>query len=403
MRFIPVDAGEGLHFPLVESGLMLELLDHYQDTDAERREICQAFDRYTVQLEHAVGHGDRNLVGKLEDAVAADPTGCFHFDGHGRARLRVAGHDLAAGRFACAALGSLRGQSAEGAKLRLWVLEGTGAATDIGALQAVAPPNSLFQVASQFNCLESPGPRLARVQDYFFDPTQGPRASISAYPGTLLRHYAAPGPDGQRFVQRDGGPQLNLLHRVALEGVARVEGGYLLSTNVKNAATFATLVQEHFDEIEVGVHEGVPVVLGAAWDGLVKGERFITQVFTSTVAGGGYSRVDLSDDHWLIILRQLQRAAYLGTLLAAARLEQERAVLTLIGGGVFGNPLPLIWDSILWACRQVGPLLRRDLTVIVNGRNLTQGVRAESLKQAARHRGGDLLYCGPRRASFELL
>ena len=31
------------------------------------------------------------------------------------------------------------------------------------------------------------------------------------------------------------------------------------------------------------------------------------------------------------------RAAYLGTLLAAATLGQHLAVLTLIGGGVFGN------------------------------------------------------------------
>ena len=38
-----------------------------------------------------------------------------------------------------------------------------------------------------------------------------PRASISAFPATLLRHYAAPAPDGRRFVQQTGGPQIDLL------------------------------------------------------------------------------------------------------------------------------------------------------------------------------------------------
>ena len=33
-----------------------------------------------------------------------------------------------------------------------------GSATDIGSLQATAGPGMLFQVASQFNCLEAPGP-----------------------------------------------------------------------------------------------------------------------------------------------------------------------------------------------------------------------------------------------------
>ena len=51
--------------------------------------------------------------------------------------------------------------------------------TDIGALQASAPPGSLFQVASQFNCLESPGAYVTPVAAYLGDPTQGPRASIS--------------------------------------------------------------------------------------------------------------------------------------------------------------------------------------------------------------------------------
>src|SRR5581483_7785035 len=110
---------------------------------------------------------------------------------------------------------------ATGGRLRLWVLDGAHPATDVGGLQATAPPGSLFQAASQFNCLESPGPYVTPGAQYFRDKTQGPRASISAFPGTLLRHYAAPRRDGERFVQTDA-DQLNLLADVLDPEVAQI-------------------------------------------------------------------------------------------------------------------------------------------------------------------------------------
>jgi hypothetical protein len=85
------------------------------------------------------------------------------------------------------------------------------------------------------------------------------------------------------------------------------------------------------------------------------------------------------------------RAAYLGTLLAAATLGQRLAVLTLIGGGVFGNPVPLIWDAIRWAAAETEPLLSRDLDVIINGRNLGDHMPRETILAGARERGGALL------------
>ena len=67
------------------------------------------------------------------------------------------------------------------------------------------------------------------------------------------------------------------------------------------------------------------------------------------------------------------------------------AVLTLIGGGVFGNPIPLIWDAIRWATAETEPLLSRDLDVIVNGRNLGGHVPRETILAGVRERGGALL------------
>jgi len=330
----------------------------------------------------------RKLVSSLEQRVAADP-GLFQFDREGFAVLE----DYQAGRFQCFSLGRLchlAPESSSGKKLSLWLFEGSGAATDIGALQASAPPKSLFQVASQFNCLEAPSPRLAEVHRYFDDPTQGPRASISAFPGTLLRHYHAPGRDGL-FVQRDGSPQLNLLHKVAWESVAKVKNGYLLPDSIGDPESFANLLRDHFEDIEVGLHEDVEVVLGANWDGPVEGSRTIHQVFTSTLAAGLYGVVDFEQESWLVICRQLQRAAYLGTLLSAAARGRKYAVLTLIGGGVFGNPVPLIWDSIVWACQEVKKRLIQDLVVIVNGRDLSRSMDLKKPALDVRALGGDVV------------
>ncbi len=207
-----------------------------------------------------------------------------------------------------------------------------------------------------------------------------------------MRHYAAPGADGRRFVQTDD-QQLNLLADAFGLDVARVQSGYLMTHNVRDPAALVAALTTRFESIRVGVHEGVQVVLGYDFEGSVDGSehRRIAQVFTSTVAGGGYSGGAMRGKEFEGACRQLLRAAYLGTLLAAATLGQRRAVLTLIGGGVFGNPIPLIWEAILWAVTEAEPLLADNLDVIVNGRNLGGHVARESILTEVRERGGALL------------
>jgi hypothetical protein len=269
-------------------------------------------------------------------------------------------------------------------------LAGDSPATDIGSLQSQAGAGTLFQVASQFNCLEAPWDELTSVVSYFGDPTQGPRASISAFPGTLLRHYRAPGRRGVPFVQTNDGPQIELLRDVCEPGMATVRNGYLRAGTIPHPKTFSATLEARFDAIRVGVHDDVEVVRGYNWDGAVSGAPRIAQVFTSTLAAGGYGSASGS---LLDVCRQLLRAAYLGTLLAATSLGRERVVLTLIGGGAFGNPPRLIWESILWALDQAESVVARDLDVVVNGRNLGEQLDRPTILQGVRARGGVLLAC----------
>jgi hypothetical protein len=377
-----------------------QLLEQAGDASREQS-LLRDLSVHVATVKASAGAGDPRQVGRIEAQVRADPQAAFRFDATGAATLRTTEASFPAGRFETPSIGMLRRAAAArrsgstGGRVRLWVLDGASPATDIGSLQATAGPGTLFQVASQFNCLESPGPSITPVAYYFSDPTQGPRASISAFPGTLLRHYAAPGGDGKRFVQTNDGQQLNLLEAVCSPGVAEVRSGYLTSTSIADRSAFAAALEARFEDIRVGVHEDVPVVLGYNWDGAVAGNRSIGQVFTSTFAGGGYSGASAGDSKYRPICTALLRAAYSGTLLAAAVLGRPKVVLTLIGGGVFGNPIPLIWESICWAIRETEPVVSEVMDVVVNGRNLGDHLRVEELLAEVRYRGGAVVQFGP--------
>ena len=378
---------------------LIDLITTDVSNPGEESRLLGAIASHAVALRASSGGGNRRWVGRAEEAVRTDPMGAFTFDSTGAAALTAAGHTWQAGRFEPVSIGDLRDRArrrasgATGAKVRLWVLDGAGLMTDIGSLQATSGSEGLFQVASQFNCLESPGPFVTAVANYFSDPTQGPRASISAFPATLLRHYAAPGPDGERFVQATDGRQIDLLADALGPGASR--NGYFTGEGVDDPDSAVAALEEHFDAIRVGVQDDAQVVLGADWDGAVEysAHRRIAQVFTSTVAGGGYGgEQHLGAGAFEAVSRQLLRAAYLGTLLAAAWLGRTRVVLTLIGGGVFHNPIPLIWDSIQWAIEEFDPLVPRDMEVVVNGRNLCRMVDLDrTVLPAVRARGGAVL------------
>ncbi len=379
---------------------MLDLLFALGNDPAAEPELLDGLDDHTERVLASRGRRDTSLVSAVEAVVAADPAGTISFDGRGRATVRVHDRSWAAGCFETPSVGSLRLRAAAKARVRgegvprLWVLDGEGAATDIGALQAFAPEGALFQAASQFNCLEAPGAFVTPVAAYLGDSTQGPRASISAFPATLVRHYAAPSRDGRRFTQDTRGEQINLLADVCGPDVAWVESGYLRGRTIADAEAFVEALHERFDEVRVGLHDDVEVVLGAHWDGAVETTHRIGQVFTSTYAGGMYSSAASSQGMHRAICRQLLRAAYLGTLLGAIAAGRRVVVLTLIGGGVFDNPIELIWESILWALDEAERVAPVALEVVVNGRCLAASVERAELAREAALRGGVMVELG---------
>jgi len=337
-------------------------------------------------------------LAEIEATVEADPASAFEWDGAGAGRLRAGGRMYRAGWFETSSVGELEavvrgkvGGEAGTGRVNLSVLVGTGPLTDVGMLQAMAGPAALFQVASQFNCLEAPAPAIVRIARYVDDNTQGPRASVSAFPGTFLRHYAAPAGDGHRFVQ---GParHLNLLADAVSPDVARVDCGYLRAGGVADAGALQESLETRFEHIRVGVHDGVEVGFGGDWGGPVDAAApTIAQVFTSTIALGAYSfgAADVFQGCSALLLR----ASYLGTLLAALARGKRTVVLTLIGGGAFGNSLRRIWDSIVWAVDRAAAFAPADLQVVVNGRD---GLGAVRLRVRHSRLAGALSPCGPR-------
>jgi len=364
----------------------LDLLDALSRDahDPERTEALRlAVAAHVAALRATVGKGDRGLVARAEEAARRDPASAFRFDADGRATLHVDELALWAGRFETPSIAELRlraeglaSQRSAAPRSRLSVLLGGSPATDIGALQATSPKATLFQAASQFNCLEAPEPTVVPVEEYFLDPTQGPRASISAYAATMLRHYAAPAEGGGRFVQTAGGAQIDLLSS-ALGRRASVDG-YFTGRGHGDPEALVDALEAGFEALRIGLHDDAEVRLGHAWDGEVA-EPYprIAQAFTSTVAAGGYGGDVYLGAAFTRACRVLQRAAQLGTLLGAVATGKRRVVLTLIGGGVFGNPAELIWRAIVEAFDEVAEIAPEGLEVYVNGYNLARQIDVE--------------------------
>ena len=231
---------------------------------------------------------------------------------------------------------------------------------DVLRLHAL-PENSgaLFQVASQFNCLEFAGPDMTPehgVTGYANDATQGPACALAAAAATVYRNYFAPvhGGTGQTAER-----QLNNLDaleaRLAMgngeSGFFEVVNGYTASTEGRLLALQRAL-REHDREsllgsMKIGLQRGIDVTFAERFVEPTTKAR-VSQAFCSAISCG-YTK--LAPELWEPLATLVLDAAYEATLLSAV-LDAEtssgsgKVWLTFLGGGVFGNRPHWITNAI---------------------------------------------------------
>lgn len=229
---------------------------------------------------------------------------------------------------------------------------------DVASLHQVPEnQNAVFQVASQFNCLEMASPAYTPedgVGIYQNDFTQGPACSIAAGAGTIFRNYFVPlsGQIGQSStLQIDCLQDLNSFFTSKLnilpQQLWEMKNGYCFPTKpglLKVNHLLSTADQTTWTElaklVRVGVQSNTQVTLNGC-------EHRVSQVFCSGLPIA-YSRLPISMFH--LFSRLILQAAYEATFLVAIekyrQTNNKKLFLTLIGGGVFGNKIEWILDAI---------------------------------------------------------
>jgi hypothetical protein len=224
---------------------------------------------------------------------------------------------------------------------------------------------ALFQVASQFNMLEMTGPGVTPEQGvtiYQHDHTQGPACAIAAGAATIYRNYFAPvgGSQGQSADrQLDGladlGEALSEALKQPVGSLCEMRNGYALCSSSGLDAISGLLgrlppvqVDALRGKLRIGIHSNVEVT-----DADGEQRPVVSQAFSALPVA--YSRVSAA--HWKSFASLVLEAAYEATMLAAVLNRQRGAsnvvLLTLLGGGAFGNTDDWIHGAI-----------RRALTLI---------------------------------------
>lgn len=222
---------------------------------------------------------------------------------------------------------------------------------DVGALHR-DNAGAVFQAASQFNCLEMPGPEVtpdAGITNYVYDRTQGPTCALACPAATVYRNY---------FVNGSGqggslGRQLDLLYDVGVtlgntieDGNAtpssgrywKMQNGYALPVTV----TSISELKQRMDHEEVDVVAARDQLrVGVHWNTEVDASdcHTVTQVYCSAMPVGYH---DTPLGHWSLLAQMVLDGTYEATLAVAADLAHQRGervtvYLTKIGGGVFAN------------------------------------------------------------------
>lgn len=264
---------------------------------------------------------------------------------------------------------------------------------DVAHLQAHAKPGSMFQVASNFNCAEVAHSSVQIdggnfVSNLAIDRTQGPAASASAGVSAITRMHATfydPSTDPQTWGQTSD-RQIELLGHPLVSTHFPVINGKLIFRQTE-PRTYSK--EELFPNIRIGLHQRARAYFGYRNPPYMeKMERppIIDQVFVAALN----RRAPLPiQEHLEDKTNLLLDAAYGGTYLAAKHCETLHLVLTLVGGGSFGNPPSLIARAIAQAHQEYGTSTNLESVVlplfpidgIVQGQNFVALLEDEFAKR----------------------
>ncbi|WP_320168004.1 hypothetical protein [Mangrovibacterium marinum] len=225
---------------------------------------------------------------------------------------------------------------------------------DVQKLHCLAQnQGAFFQAASQFNLLEMVGPDVTPeegVGRYAYDGTQGPAYAISCGAGTIYRNYFVDvnGRKGQYVDnQIDCLKELGQYFENDKNRWWTMTNGYALATleGVKFISrTIGSLSTDEYEQLKaclrIGVQADSQVTINSS-------SNFVTQAYCSALPVA-YSSIDAA--LWEPFARLVLEASYEATLFAALenrnRTGNKRVYLTLLGGGVFGNKIEWILESL---------------------------------------------------------
>ncbi len=221
-----------------------------------------------------------------------------------------------------------------------------------------AHAGATFQVASQFNLLEMVSPEVTPehgLAGYEHDLTQGPACALAAGAGTIQRHYFAAFPDGV------GQTETRQLDALADLGAAlgneksrhfTMQNGYALPRPGGLAA-----IAKHIDALDDAGRDALRETLRIGVQGRTEvthagAGHLVTQAYCSALPVA-YAREPAAA--WEPFARLVLQASYEATFcvarLAAAESGNRTLLLTLVGGGAFGNPASWILDALGRALR----------------------------------------------------
>lgn len=223
---------------------------------------------------------------------------------------------------------------------------------DVASLQAQPENNgAVFQVASQFNCLEFVNQHVTPengVTGYIRDRTQGPAAAVSCGAAAVFRNYFVFGGEPQTRHR-----QLNLLDDVSTffgntGQMYNVKNGYVFADSaqlaVLNCALAGHAPESVYRRLRVGLVQNAQVTSCAWGTQSVDYPQTVNQVLCSALSVRYNPAADLAE--WEPFARTILCGAYVATLATTIALGQRRVFLAPLGGSAFGNDPQWITDSI---------------------------------------------------------